>query len=129
MSVGGGGETIMVVLRVLESTSTEVHSLHHAAGGHDPEHGVEEGVALPVTLVQGLGQTLIAGDVQLNTLTLAGQQEGLKVRGGRGGVASEEGAVREVFEGGVGGGHVGQQHELLHHAHGLQVLLGHYVHH
>ena len=62
-------------------------------------------------------------------LTLACRQKGLKVGGRGGGVPPEHGAVREVLQGAVGGCDVGEQHELLHHAHGLQLLLGHDVRH
>ena len=68
MCVGGRGKAVVVVFWILECPGAEVEGLHHAAGGHDAQHGVEERVALPVTLVKRLSQSLVARSVQFHLL-------------------------------------------------------------
>lgn len=56
MCVDGGGQA--VVVEVVVHAGAEVDSLHHAAGGQDPQQRVEVGEAVDGSNVQGVGQSL-----------------------------------------------------------------------
>ena len=58
VGVYGRGQPIVVELAVLEGPRAEVHRLHHAARGHDAEHGVQVGLVQDHRLVQGPGERL-----------------------------------------------------------------------
>ena len=66
--VDGCCQAIVHVLLLRKHATAEVDSLHHAAGGHDAQHGVEEWVLWEFRFVKALRQCSARGHVHRQVL-------------------------------------------------------------
>lgn len=56
MCIDGARQTVMEELCFTDCSAGKVHGLHHAAGGQDSQHRVEERIVVNDSFVEGIGQ-------------------------------------------------------------------------
>ena len=103
----------------------EILGGEHAAGGHDPDERVEVGDRRVFARIERGCESAGRGRVEGEALALAEDVlEHVKVGGRWRAVTTEDGRLRETLVDAVGHADVGEEHELLDEAVGLELLLG-----